>query len=374
MLKKIYIDGFRNFKNFTLEPHFPHTLLCGLNGTGKTSIIEVLYRLQNFLVNNFSTSNVCSSNDIPRWEKKEFGSSLSVFEIDIEINDIQFKYKITIKQDFKNKINRVEKEVLVVNNEVLFSCDLGNATVISDNHKEFSFPVDWYFTGLALASRYSSKVKAFLEYVECNLFMLSINPAVNFVPAGFDSAKSFREGTLLEIDGKNVATWYGNLLDTNISAIAECFSAIKPFIKGFKQFSHLMVGIGGKQLYVDIQNKFTQKYQLEFNELSQGQKVLCILYLVLHTCPQNSVICIDEFENFLSPLELQPLYNLIQDVYEEKKVQCILVSHHQKTLNWLQDSAFILAYAENGPFIRMKDFSEETNISIDEYLFENQDA
>lgn len=363
MLTKIYIDGFRHFKNFTLKPHFPHTLLCGLNGTGKTSVWEIVSKVQKFVAGNLPFSLFYSERDIPRWEKKEQGSFVTTFALDFIIEEKSFNYLISINYDFKDHLAKIQKETLSVDNDTIFNNSNGNVTVKDDTGKKNTIVISHDISGINFLSPTNKNLKLFLSYLFTSIFPQSINPAVYFTFNGI------RE-QILTGNAHNFPAWYKQELNKNTASIANSFKKIKPFIKNFKQF--LLVPKGdSEELLVDIQNN-DSSYQLNFNELSDGQKILCIFTIIFSVCPKNSVIFMDEFENFLSPVELQPLYNLIQDVYEEKNVQTILVSHHQKTLNWFQDSAFVFSYSSDGTFIHLKDFSEEKNISIDDYLFDNQ--
>lgn len=44
-IKRIYIEQFRGFKNFDIEINESATILVGANGTGKTTILEVIYNI-----------------------------------------------------------------------------------------------------------------------------------------------------------------------------------------------------------------------------------------------------------------------------------------------------------------------------------------
>lgn len=58
MLKRLYVDNYRCFVNFSLDLH-PLTLLVGRNGTGKSSVLEVLFALRKLL------SGAGKINDLP---------------------------------------------------------------------------------------------------------------------------------------------------------------------------------------------------------------------------------------------------------------------------------------------------------------------
>ncbi len=68
-------------------------------------------------------------------------------------------------------------------------------------------------------------------------------------------------------------------------------------------------------------------------------------------------------------------FSICVHVYEEKNVQCILVSHHQLTMNWFRNNAIIFKYSDDNSFICLDYFSEENinKISIEEYLYNLED-
>ena len=48
MFKRLYIDNYKCFVNFTLDIQ-ELTLLIGYNGTGKTSVLDIMYALRELL-------------------------------------------------------------------------------------------------------------------------------------------------------------------------------------------------------------------------------------------------------------------------------------------------------------------------------------
>lgn len=372
MLKKIYIDGFRHFKNFSFEPQEKVSLLTGLNGTGKTAILELLYRLQKFLVSGWPVTSLCQAQDIPRWTINENDDHSVILALEIQKDSVLFDYEIEIRYHFRTSSCRVEREILKMDDKTIFSSTQGKALVFhAPDAAEplnfgLSYPVDWSFTGLKLSARDNSKMAFFVNTVRQNLYAISINP--------FSIPSSHQEQeAILNMDGSNFSAWYASLLDGQITSVAGTFIEIAAFIPGFKQFVFEKEG-KSKELVADIVIGPSQAYRLPFENLSHGQKVLCILHLLIRACPENSTILIDEFENFLSPVELQPLYDAAQDAFEEKNTQFIFVSHHQKTLNWFQDSAFVLKFSGSPAFVRIETFPAESDISIGEYLMTGLDV
>ena len=88
--------------------------------------------------------------------------------------------------------------------------------------------------------------------------------------------------------------------------------------------------------------KFTG-YEVRFNELSDGQRVLIALYTLLFAFPEseNYTLCIDEPENYLALAEIDPWLNFVYDQSEEQEGQFLLISHHPKLINSLaKDSSY----------------------------------
>ncbi|BAP55653.1 ATPase [Thioploca ingrica] len=56
MLKRIYIDNYKIFVNFSLD-FKQSNLLLGENGSGKTTLFEVINRLKEFVINNNNGSD-----------------------------------------------------------------------------------------------------------------------------------------------------------------------------------------------------------------------------------------------------------------------------------------------------------------------------
>lgn len=360
MLEKIYIDGFRHFKNFSLEPYEQNTLLSGLNGTGKSSIVEIINKLQLFLINGLPVSSLCEFSDIPKWEIKEYGAATTTLGFIFSDGFDKFVYQLEIKHNFKERICRVQKESLHSGSIPLFISNEGNAETPTDDNRVFVYPVDWSVTGLMVAERNSKKIRNFIKLVKNNLFAVSLNPR-SILSMHQDSEP------VLNLDGSNFSAWYDFLLGEKVAIVASTFLDIKSFVPGFTQFIFEKDG-KNKELIADISISQSKAYRLQFDSLSDGQKILCILHILIKIAPSNSTIIIDEFENFLSPAELQPLYDASQDAFEERNVQFIFISHHHQTMNWFQDDAVILSFSGSPAFVTTEKFIAGDGLSIDEHL------
>jgi predicted ATPase len=103
-------------------------------------------------------------------------------------------------------------------------------------------------------------------------------------------------------------------------------------------------------LAVDFKNPSDENKTIsyDFDELSEGQKVLIALYTLVYCTPENSLICIDEPENFLALPEIQPWLNVLREQCEERKLQALLISHHPSLINFLAtDSGYWFSRQDN---------------------------
>ncbi len=274
MIKSIYIDGFRHFEDFTINFNYPYTLICGLNGTGKTAVIEILSRLQRFILNKATVSDLFTEIDIPAWEQAQTGSCESSLCLETQIGRAKYSYSLQITTALKNLQSTVSKESLAVNDTSAFESDGAEAAVFGRGGEKKQFPVDNSITALSLARHSSIIVRNFLQQVSERIFSLSINPYT--IPAFYFRST---EAQFLEFDASNFSAWYSFLLAREPAAVAQTFPEISNFIQGFKQFSTPPKG-GEKEVVADVVLS-KRKYSLPFDALSHGQKVLSILHLLV---------------------------------------------------------------------------------------------
>lgn len=352
MLEELYIHNYRNFINCVITFNSDFTLLCGKNGTGKTTAIEVIHKLIGFITNGFSTSMVACEDDYPRWLNQDHGKLETEFKIKCRLKNDICTYKLIIEHNLRDKTCRIKNESLSCKDNELYEFKLGGDTQVmvhTDDGKTFDYPADWSFSGLSLASTKNSKIRMFIDY--CKKFTA--------VSLDYNKEYKIKNNGKLEFTGDNFEKWYFEDSQNNLNIISSIVNAYKDFIPNLINVKRQ----NDKMTYV-----FTYKdleYSLYHNELSSGQQRLCIYYYLLYTASDGSAIFIDEIENHLSPSELNPFYNLMLTFADEKKIQFIIVSHNPRLLNWYQNDA-VLFTAEGDPaFVRAVKYApRDTGISL----------
>jgi predicted ATPase len=331
MLKEIYIDNYRRFINQKIE--FSETMLIkGKNGTGKTTLMELIYRLKRFIINNDNTGHVrelFTPEDVPRWLSGAYGQTIAQIEFNLQSGDDEYSYHLRIQFNLKEQKGRIFSEQLLLNHEKIYVSDLEEDSVHirTDDNRDFIYGLDWYHSGLLNAARVSQKIRTFMHEIEQHIHVFIIEPDRIF----YEDDRS----DSLAITGQNFSRWYSSMLTQDIESASEVLKSYREFIPNYKR------------AFIDNNtNEFTIEemgdgkiFGIRFSELSTGQKKLCIYYALFKMIPPGSTFVFDEFENHLSPDELQPLYDMVQTQQDEKNYQVILVSHHDKTINWYQETA-----------------------------------
>jgi energy-coupling factor transporter ATP-binding protein EcfA2 len=334
MLNELYIHNYRRFLNSTIV--FEKTvLIAGKNGAGKTTVIELLNKLKYFIINPDSTGHLeklMVRDDVPRWMVSDYGQVETHFILKMNCSGLSYVYELKIQYNLKESKCRVFSETLSVDDNLVYNFHIDNeaAVVITDDKRNFKYGVDWSHSGLSLAGRVNSRIKQFITDITTKLHVFIIAP---------ETAAGQIDPSGLDISGGNFSGWYTKMLTQNIEVAADVLNSYKIFLPNCSR-----TFIDPKTGEFTIEEKNSEGgFEIRFSELSAGQKKLCVYYALFKMLPQGSTLVFDEFENHLSPAELQPLYDLVQYQQDEKDLQTILVSHHQKTLNWYHDSALLFS-------------------------------
>lgn len=321
MLKRLYIHNYKCLVNFEINFDQDISLFLGANGSGKSTVFEVLTKLRRVIVGEEKVDHIFNCKDITRWLENK--TTEARFELDIEIKDTIYKYLLEIELDDLLALWSIKEESLYRNNEILVESK-GGKTILFEDKTTLSFD-----GSRSSISRYAVyKAIDFLNYLR-NLLIARINP--------FEIISTIsRANAEVKTDFSNYAEWFTHLNEKNRKGVSEFEQAMRDILSGFDYFRIEQAG-QAKVLQVDFENKAHKKEIISyyFNELSEGQKVLIALYALVYCTPENSLICIDEPENFLALPEIQPWLNVLREQCKERKLQALLISHHPSLINFL---------------------------------------
>lgn len=351
MLTRLYIDNYKCMTNFEFRPARMQPIF-GLNGTGKTTTFDVLRAIQGFVFVGLKSEVSFPTFTLTRWDTRD----IQTFEIDVEGNSGTYQYRLQIKHDQIGMQNRVEREELLFNNNVpLFRAETGNAQLHRDDGSPGpTIRLDWTRSGLSslMPGSDNTRLTWFKDWI-MNLFFVDVNPL-------YISSRSESEQYYLERGAINFASWYRHLSLENVNVISDVTTTLKEVIDGFDSLSLVAAGENVRILKARMHaadGKSRQNVDFVFEELSDGQRALVVLYTVLNFIKETRLtLCMDEPANFVSLAEIQPYLMSLRDVIADGMSQALVISHHPEVINYFAcDNAVELSRAQNGP-VRCKPF------------------
>jgi hypothetical protein len=343
MLKRIYINNYKCLVNFEL--HLGELgLLLGNNGTGKSSVLEVLRALREVLTGSIKVADAVafSSRTLTRWQT----SPLQVFEVDVDVAAAgPLTYRLEIEHEQDRGLARVVLERLSAAGGVLFEFRRGTVQLYRDDYsKGPQFSGDGSESWLARfhGHRDNPRPSAFLD------FMRKIVVG-GVYPQGI-LAESRGEDPVLARDCRNFTSWYRGMVQERPDLLPEFSTALGEAIDGFGGLRLEKVGQDARVLMVTFKG-FGTPYQLRLDELSDGQRALIVLYALLHfAADQEYALFLDEPDNYLALAEIQPWLMALADASGVIVSQAILCSHHPELIDYLgAEHGVLLERDSSGP-------------------------
>ncbi|MEH1765734.1 AAA family ATPase [Nostoc sp.] len=327
MLKRIYIDNFRCLVNFELN-FDSINLFLGSNATGKSTVFEVLRKIQTFTSGDSKVEGIFKSIDCTRW--RHFTTQR--FELEIAGNGGNYKYALAIEHNQEK--SRVMHECLWFDNQLLLKFDMGEVQLFRDNYSEgpkYSF--DWSQSMLPSLMPRPENTKLTWFKNRMNRFII-----VKIIPSLIIDG-SEQEEIQLSYRMENFVSWY-RYISQDQGKVAELMNVLKDILDGFVSFKFEQF----REKYLTLNLRFltdTDRKIIDYSlsELSDGQKVLVALYTLIYcTQSEDYTLCIDEPENFLALPEIQPWLIQLSDFCSEERLQALLISHHPEFINYLLTS------------------------------------
>jgi predicted ATPase len=353
MLKRLYVDNFRCLVNFELKLDRVN-LLLGDNGTGKTTVFNVLNRLQQFLAGNTKVRNAFPNGDLTRWQS----NPTQRFELDLDAGSAKYGYSLVVEHDEDRRKAKVKSETLLLDGQKLFHFQEGNAELFHDDFTAGpNYPFDWTQSGLAsLQPRPDNKKLTRFRNELQKLIVAGIHP-MNM------TSESREEQSELSRNMENFVSWYRFFSQKHQGAMLTLFQELQKAVSGFDSFTFKEAG-EAKLLKVKLASPGGQTaLPYDFMELSDGQRVLIALYALLYLLKDEGVsLFIDEPDNFVALREIQPWLTALTDSCSDGVQQAVLISHHPEIIDSLAlSSGRWFERDENGP-VRV---SEKPKAQID---------
>jgi predicted ATPase len=315
--------------NFEFKPSGKQ-LIIGRNGTGKTTVFDVLAMLRDIA----ARGKPCE--EYPGDRTRTFWQDVAEqrFELDVNGNGGEYRYTLIVDEHGSPPRPFVKLERLDFEGKPLFRFLNGKAGLFDDNqmpNPSLEIPFDGQRSALGFAEgglRDNTKSMWFIRWLD-TLDEVQINPWAM-------SARSERESRYPSRDMSNFADWYRHLRLESGDAVFEAIRDLPEAIPGFEALDAKEAGLDVRVLQARLRSPNGESAELPFTELAEGQRCLIALYVLLHCAvDKDRTLLIDEPDNFIALAEIQPWLMKLLDRVDETGGQVILISHHPELLDQL---------------------------------------
>lgn len=328
MINYLYVDNLRGFTDFEYRPS-SLDLLIGDNGTGKTTVFDILATLRDFVVSGVASETLFPASERTAWRD----DSVQRFRLGIASNGRQYYYTLEIEHDEKRIRSRIASEELLCDDRLLFLFDGTDAHLFRDDSSTGpKFPFDWSRSALGTIPERGDNQRL-IEFRQSlsSLYVFSLDPArISSISRGEDE---WPDRYL-----SSFASWLRHVLQESPELFDSFNRDLRETIDGFQSFKLERAGENSRELRLAFAyNVNTKKpFTLSFTDLSFGQRSLFVLYAILHYgVGKGATVCFDEPDNFLSLREIQPWTIALRDKVLDSQGQCLLISHHPEMMDYL---------------------------------------
>ncbi len=361
MIRRIAIDNYRCFTNFEFEPGRVN-LLLGANGTGKSSFLDAITGLVDLIRQGEEIGEAFPTSALTRWDKRD----LQRFELEVEGNGGRYRYVLVVRHDRKRERAEIERERVTFEGKTLFAFEESTVHLHrNDGSKGTEFPARGSRSFLAqIEDRAETRTLMwFLDYLtEVWTLRLDVSNIMGI---------SAEEEQSLAQDGSNFGSWYRDFAQEHPERLAPLWDALKTAIPGFEVLR--LTSAGGRGRIRDLMVKMLAggvTYDLEIEELSDGQRGLLVLYTLLEGFdPSTGCLLLDEPEAHVGLGEIQPWLVALDERMGDQG-QVFVASHHPEVVDYLAASEpFLFERPDAGPArARPAEFDRECGLTASEQL------
>lgn len=294
MLTQIHIDNFRCFVNFDYRPERKQ-LLLGPNGSAKSSLLDAIRFLKQFVEGD---ENPFTQSTRTRWLDRPF----QVLEIDADLDGRKYEYRVEIGFVSETRQMLVKLERLKVSGAPVFELANGEIRFFPNNSSPATaVPLETTKSALHLSQLSNSQVRRFVEWMKTVHCFL-----IDAYPSAMDESAD-QEEREPDYELENLAGWYRHLLQAHPDENVRFLNSLKEAVSGFQALRFASDEDGTRKLWADFTAPGKKKVSYAISELSEGQRCLLALYMILHfLIAKRHTVFIDEPDNFIALREIQP--------------------------------------------------------------------
>ncbi|HEX8440388.1 AAA family ATPase [Archangium sp.] len=356
MLTRLYVDNYKCLVNFDLRLGGEH-LLMGRNGTGKTTVFEVLSGIRKLHQKIARVQDVFPTSTLTRWQKR----SRQTFELEVQLEGMRYRYRLELEHDIERMRSRVEKEEVYVEEARLYLYEHGRLRLElgAGGQMDVTGPDEeqsWLPVVFGAGDR---RLVSFLEWLR-RIYVIRIDPRRM-------TSRSEDEQTEPAEDLSNFASWYRHLTQERLNEVFELREDLRNIFDGFDALT-LKSGGEGIRMLRSVWKRgangsgSSASDEYTFEELSEGQRALIGLYALLHFLSgSGATLCLDEPDNFVALSEVQPFLLALR---EQDRLQTLLISHHPEVINLLAPGSGLQFERVSGGPVRVSPFQAPPDAAV----------
>jgi len=358
MLTRLFCDNYKCLVNFEFKPT-PMQLLMGRNGSGKSTVFEILALLRDFAVRGDPCEDRLLGTTRTRWQDLP----VQRFELDVSGNGGIYNYELVVDEWGKPLLPRIRKEKVTFNGNPLYLFENGVVHLHNDQFEDRAqfpiFPKRSYLYEIESRPE-NAKLMWFKNWLD-HVTVVQVDPKA------MKRSQAQREAVYPAPDLSNFAEWYRHLRQDNSAGTDALRVSLQEIVDGFEGLDLKGPQNGTKELHVSVRTGMGGKPNgFTFSELSDGQRSLVGLYTLLHCAlVEHSTLCIDEPDNFIALSEIQPWLLLLIDRAEETSSQIMIASHHPEFLNQLASrNGVVIERSNAGPTLPPRAFELQNDTTL----------
>ena len=322
MLTRLYIDNFRCFVNFEYRPA-RRQLIIGRNGSGKSSLIDALFLIRQFVSLSKTTHEMFSFSNWTKWAN----SRTQTFEIEASLKNGRYAYRLELEFVGEPPRSRIAVERVEFEGRLVLDFTKGEVSLFSDGDAApVVYPYEPDRSALATARHDNVILTEFKQWIG-GLYCFRLNPFAMTLQA--DGEDLYPNLTL-----SNIAAWYRHLTQAHPNESYNLRSSLRAALDGLDALILEPAGENVRLLVADFVGQAGVHIRVGLNQLSDGQRCLICLYVILHfVLSRDCTVLIDEPDNFVALPEIQPWLMEVADMVDGGHGQIILISHHPEAIN-----------------------------------------